>query len=72
MKRSSLRASGSPGGDRQRRRASGGRLFKTSALAVLAGAVAAAGMMLPADAAVRDPHTVFVLKNDSIVEVEGL
>jgi hypothetical protein len=43
-----------------------------SALGVLSGAVAMAGLMLPADAAVRDPHTVFVLKNDSIVEVEGL
>jgi hypothetical protein len=43
-----------------------------SALGVLSGAVAMAGAMLPADAAVQDPHTVFVLKNDSIVEVEGL
>jgi hypothetical protein len=43
-----------------------------SALGVLSGAVAMAGVMLPADAAVQDPHTVFVLKNDSIVEVEGL
>ncbi|MGH3314637.1 MAG: hypothetical protein ACRDO0_00700, partial [Nocardioidaceae bacterium] len=43
-----------------------------SALGVLSGAVAMAGLMLPADAAVQDPHTVFVLKNDSIVEVEGL
>ncbi len=35
-------------------------------------AVAAAGLGLPAEGAVRDPHTVFVLKNDSIVEVDGL
>ena len=41
-------------------------------LAGLSCAVASAGLMLPADAAVNDPHTVFVLKNDSIVEVEGL
>jgi hypothetical protein len=72
MNQSSLRASGAAGGDRQRRRAPGGRLLKMSALGALSGAVATAGMLLPADAAVRDPHTVFVLKNDSIVEVEGL
>lgn len=41
-------------------------------VAGLSCAVAAAGLTLPADAAVTDPHTVFVLKNDSIVEVEGL
>src|SRR5918999_346089 len=72
MNRSSLRASGAPGGNRQPRRAPGRRLFKMSALGALSGAVAMAGLLLPADAAVRDPHTVIVLKNDSIVEVEGL
>jgi hypothetical protein len=72
MNRSFLRPSGAAGGDRRRRRAPGGRPLKMSALAVLSGAVATAGLMLPAEAAVQDPHTVFVLKNDSIVEVEGL
>jgi Chitobiase/beta-hexosaminidase C-terminal domain len=48
------------------------RLGKLSALGVLSAAVATAGLFLPADAAVTDPHTVVVLKNDSIVEVEGL
>ncbi|MGH3356267.1 MAG: chitobiase/beta-hexosaminidase C-terminal domain-containing protein [Nocardioidaceae bacterium] len=43
-----------------------------SALGALSCAVATAGLVIPADAAVSDPHTVFVLKNDSIVEVEGL
>jgi hypothetical protein len=38
---------------------------------VLACAVGAAGLMIPADAAVNAGHTVFVLKNDSIVEAEG-
>jgi hypothetical protein len=42
-----------------------------SALAVLSGVVASAGLLLPADAAVNAAHTVFVLKNDSIVEAEG-
>ena len=52
----------------RRRRGRGGLPL----LAGLSFAVASAGLMLPADAAVNDPHTVFVLKNDSIVEVEGL
>jgi hypothetical protein len=71
MNRSFLRADGAPGGDRQPPRALGGRLFKTTVLAVLSGAVAAAGLMLPADAAVSANHTVVVLKDDSIVEADG-
>jgi len=47
-------------------------LMKASALGALSCAVATAGLMIPADAAVRAGHTVFVLKNDSIVEAEGL
>ncbi len=42
-----------------------------SALGVLSGAVAMAGVLLPADAAVNAAHTVFVLKNGSGVEAEG-
>jgi len=49
-----------------------GRRAGAPVLGGLTCAIAAAGLGLPADAAVRDPHTVFVLKNDSIVEVEGL
>ena len=54
------------------RRARPTRVLKTAVLGALSCAVATAGLMIPADAAVSDPHTVFVLKNDSIVEVEGL
>jgi Chitobiase/beta-hexosaminidase C-terminal domain len=66
------RRAGESGAVNRQHRALGGRLFKASALGVLSGVVATAGLMMPADAAVADPHTVFVLKDDSIVEVEGL
>ncbi|HEX2176838.1 MAG TPA: chitobiase/beta-hexosaminidase C-terminal domain-containing protein [Nocardioidaceae bacterium] len=52
-------------------RAPGGRLIKASALGALSCAVATAGLVVPADAAVNAAHTVFVLKDDSIVEAEG-
>lgn len=61
-----------PFGAAKPRRARPTRVLKTAVLGALSCAVATAGLMIPADAAVRDPHTVFVLKNDSIVEVEGL
>jgi hypothetical protein len=54
------------------RRAQATRVLKTGVLGALSCAVATAGLMIPAAADVADPHTVFVLKNDSIVEVEGL
>jgi len=71
MNRSSLRASGPGGGDHQRQRAPRGRIMRMTALGVLSGAVATAGLMLPAEALVNPPHTVFVLKNSSEVEAEG-
>jgi hypothetical protein len=40
-------------------------------LGALSCAVATAGLVIPADAVVNAGHTVFVLKNDSIVEAEG-
>ncbi|HEX2176840.1 MAG TPA: chitobiase/beta-hexosaminidase C-terminal domain-containing protein [Nocardioidaceae bacterium] len=54
-----------------RRRSATARLLRASAFGVLTCAVAAGGVMLPAGAAVNGAHTVFVLKNDSIVEAEG-
>ncbi|MDQ4086190.1 MAG: chitobiase/beta-hexosaminidase C-terminal domain-containing protein [Actinomycetota bacterium] len=65
------RPTGPTGGAIQRHRALTGRLSRVSALAVLSCAVATAGLVLPADAAVNAGHTVFVLKDDSIVEAEG-
>jgi hypothetical protein len=65
-------ASYSRGATSRKPGARGGRLVKASVLGALSCAVATAGLLAPVEAAVSDPHTVFVLKNDSIVEVEGL
>jgi hypothetical protein len=55
----------------ERPRRAGTRLARATAFGALTCAVTAAGLTLPADATVNAAHTVFVLKNDSIVEAEG-
>jgi hypothetical protein len=70
MNRTTLPAESGNGKHQQRARAK--RFMGASALGVLSAAVATAGLVLPADGAVNARHTVFVLKNDSIVEAEGL
>jgi hypothetical protein len=68
----SISAARASGAAKKPHRTRSARLLKTAAAGALSCAVATAGLLFPADAAVSDPHTVFVLKNDSIVEVEGL
>lgn len=71
MNRPTLDASASAGTGQHRHRSLGGRLIRASALGALSCAVGAAGLMLPADAAVNAAHAVVVLKDDAIVEADG-